>query len=429
MKTPLHAVFAALLVLNAPATAQDSERIALDSAISMALQHNSQVTTARREVDAASARVLQAGRIPNPELEFRWGEAPSFGALGDAGEFDISFTQEIEFPTKRGSRIGIAEQEMRIAGLRLERLRTIVTASVRKSWYGILLARDRRRGLDDQAAMVRDVLDLTEYRLSTGAGSYLDVIRTRVEFTRLGNDIVEVEREERERKRSFNILLGREPEAPLIVTDTLGRRTGPVNSDSLANLLVARSTLLKAARVSVEREEGRAGLARTSYLPDFYVSISSERRSGSPPFDANDFRGTTERGVGLSLGLSVPLWFWQEPAGQVGEAEASRSIAEVELASTERRVRSSVRGAIEALTTAEGQVDAFDRSLLADLDDIVATAINQYRNDAIGLMDLLDVYRTHRNARVEYGRALYNYWSSRADLDASAELPLSSTIE
>ncbi len=429
MKTPLHAVVAALLFLNASAPAQDNERLSLDSAISMALQHNSQLITTQREVDATTARVLQAGRIPNPELEFRWGEAPSFGDLGDAGEFDISFTQQIEFPTKRGSRIGIAEQEMRIAELRLDRLRIVVTASIKKSYYGILLARELRQGLEDQATMVRDVLDLAENKLSTGTGSYLDLIRTRVELTRLGNDIVESAREEGERKRSINILLGREPDSPLLLSDTLGRRAGTVNADSLSTALIARSSLLEAARASVEREESRVGLARKSYLPDFSVSISSERRSGSPPFDANAFQGTTEYGVGLSVGLSVPLWFWQEPAGQVREADALYSIAEVELVSTQRRIRSSINGALEMLSTAENQVDVFDRSLLADLEDIVATAINQYRNDAIGLMNLLDVYRTRRNARIEYSRALYNYWSSRADLEASAELPLSTVIE
>ena len=98
-------------------------------------------------------------------------------------------------------------------------------------------------------------------------------------------------------------------------------------------------------------------------------------------------------------------------------------------AATRRRVLASVSAALDMVETAEQQLAVFNGSLLADLEDIVSAAIDQYRNGQTDMMNVLDVYRTYRTGWVEYNRALSNYWSSRADLDASAELPLTAANE
>lgn len=419
----------AFFLVKASAIAQQSGGISLPEAITMALQNNNQVMVARREIDVASGKILQAGRIPNPEIEVSWDGAPSFLDLGEADEFDISFRQDIEFPTRRGSRIAVAEYDQKLAGLRLERYKAVITARVRKDYFGVLLSQSAIQNLNEQSGLVQDFYDLAENRLSTGEGKYLDVIRLKVERTRLGNELLEAKRDRKDKERRLNVLLGREPDAPLTLTDSLGRIPETLDRDSLLESLPAGSSLLQAARASVNRQRSQLDLAQSGYLPDFSLSLSSQSRSGEPPFDANGYTGTSIHGVGLAFAVSVPLWFWQEPAGQVREAEALASIAEVESASTRRRVLASVSAALDMVEAAEQQLDVFNTSLLADLEDIVSAAIDQYRNGQTDMMNVLDVYRTYRAARVEYNRALSNYWSSRADLDASAELPLTAANE
>ena len=412
-----------------PATAQQLGEISLPEAVAQALQNNNQVKIAEREIGAASARILQAGRIPNPEIEVSWDGAPSFLNLGEADEFDISFRQDFEFPTRRSSRIAVAEYDERMATLRLERLKRVITSRVGKDYFGLLLTESAIQSIKDQAGLVQEFFVLAQNRLSTGEGKYLDVIRMKIELTRLGNELVEAKRGRMEKVRGFNILLGREPDASLTLTGSLDRIPVPLNRDSLLESLPAGSSLLQAARASLNRQKSQLDFAQTSYLPDFSLSLSSQKRSGQPPFDANGYTGTSIWGVGLAFAVSVPLWFWQEPAGQVREAEALASIAEVESLSVRRRVLASVSAALDMVGAAEQQLAVFDGSLLADLEDIVSAAIDQYRNGQMDMLNVLDVYRTYRAARVEYNRALTNYWSSRADLDASAELPLTAANE
>ena len=165
----------------------------------MALQNNDQVMVAQREINAASARILQAGRIPNPEIEVSWDGAPSFLDLGEADEFDISFRQDVDFPTRRSSRIAVAEYDERMASLRLERFRRVITSRVRKDYYEILASRSATQNLNDESDVVQEFLDLAENKLSTSEGMYLDVIRMKVELTRIGNELLEAERDRKDK--------------------------------------------------------------------------------------------------------------------------------------------------------------------------------------------------------------------------------------
>lgn len=81
--------------------AQNAEKLSLNDAITIALNNNPDLLAAQKEIEAASGRVLQAGRIPNPELSVTFNEVPTNFSFGDAGEKDIGLSQPIEFQIGR----------------------------------------------------------------------------------------------------------------------------------------------------------------------------------------------------------------------------------------------------------------------------------------------------------------------------------------
>ncbi|MBM2841755.1 MAG: outer rane efflux protein [Bacteroidetes bacterium] len=118
------------LLLVAPASsAQTTEKLSLNDALTIALNNNAEISATEKEIDAASGRILQAGRIPNPELSVTFNEVPTNFSFGDAGEKDIGLSQAIEFPGKRGSRVEVAEHGRSIAEFSLLRAKAIVAAS------------------------------------------------------------------------------------------------------------------------------------------------------------------------------------------------------------------------------------------------------------------------------------------------------------
>lgn len=396
----------------------------MEDAVQIALRNNPDLLQARRQIDAAEARVLQAGRIAHPEINVQWNDAPSFTKLGEADETEIGITQELEFPSKRSFRVDISEHEKTQALLRFSRMQVIITTRVKQAYYAAVFMQRSVQSLEEQSRLLQDFVQLTTDRLTSGAGKYLDVVRAKVELSRLGNDIVEARRGLQEKRRTLNLLLGRDIDLPLLLVDSLDHGTVHIDRDSLAARLAAGSAFLKLARVEVERQKSVLSLARTALLPDFSVGLSFQRSGEQPPFNANAFMGTTTSGVGLSLSATIPLWFWKEPRGQVDEAIALASVAGMRLESAERRVHESIRSALGLVDATEAQLNVFGQSLLDDINDALAAVITQYQNAQLDALDLLDVYRTYRAARLEYDRAQFNHASARADLEAAAEVPL-----
>ncbi len=417
----LHQPLSWIVLLLLPAMTTAQERLSLDQAINEALKNNPDIIATRYEIEAAEGRIAQAGRIPNPEIEFSWGEMPSLFKFGEADERDIGIVQSIEFPTKRGHRIDVASLEKRLVELKLERIRVLVASSTKKAYIDLLLSKANLESLRAQRLLLGDFLEVANSRLRTGAGTYLDVIRAKVEMTRVGNELVEAERQIFHARSELNLLIGREGTVSIEPSDSLNAHY--VHPDTSIQNLTANSRYLKMAQLTVEKNRSSLSLARSSYLPDFSLGVSHQYRAEEPPFDANNFTGETGSGVGVQLGVSVPVWFWQEPAGQVQEASAFLQTTETRAIVVERKIRASVNESLSAFRSAFAQVRSFEATLLEDAKDILNTGIDQYRSNQIDVLNLLDVYRTHRAAQAEYNRAVANLAKAIADLEAAVELP------
>jgi outer membrane protein, heavy metal efflux system len=404
------------------AAAQPTDKLSLTEALATALHNNPDVLRAQLEITTSDGRILQAGSIPNPEFELGLSEVPTSFNVREAGEWEFGIRQSIEFPTKRSHRIDVAVLDRELAELHLERTKTLVTAHVKKAYYGVLFSQEIVRGLEGQLNLLKDFQQLVQSRFAAAASNYLDVVRSKVETARTTNDLTDVRRETQLRETQLNLLLGRSSDASLQLSDSLAYSPLVMNNDSLVDQLQKRSAAFMIVQKTVARQQSVLCLAGTRYLPDFSIGVSHQRSAEQPPFNANSFTGVTTNSLGIQVGISVPLWFWQEPRGQVREAEALVEIARVSVAATERSIRANIVNALRAVNDAETQLQVFDRSLLTDANDILKTGIDQYRNNQIDVLNLVDIYRTYRATRVEYLRALTNSLVARADLDAASEL-------
>ncbi len=405
-------------------TKDSGKKLSLRDAVDIGLKNNPAILRLQSEIDAADGRILQAGKIPNPELGVSWNETPTSFNIGEANEFQVGIVQPIEFPTKRSARIGVAQSEKSIAELQLDHSKVLLAARIRNAYYKLLLGQVIVRSLEEQSGLLKDFQMLLTARLETGTSNYLDVVRSKVEFARTTIDITEAEREALSRTTELNLLLGRDGTTPLQLTDSLEIHPVSLDPDSVLQHSVENSFILRIAQRFIDRQQIALGLAKTSYLPDFSIGLSRQRTAEQPPFNANSFTGTTASTFSLQVGVSLPLWFWNEPKGQVQEASAQAHSAQLNLEATTRKIRISVLNALKAVNVAEAQLRVFDSSLLADVKDILTTGITQYRNNQIDVINLLDIYRTYRATNIEYARALTNYLVARSDLEAAAEQSL-----
>ena len=140
----------------APATHPDDPTgtITLRDAVTLALINNPKLKAFSLDIRAAEARKLQAGLLPNPEIDL---EVEEFGGTGDRAGFDSSQTtiqigQLIELADKRSRRTHLAALEKDLAELDFKSKRLDVMSDVARAFIDVLTAQE-------QLSLSKELLD------------------------------------------------------------------------------------------------------------------------------------------------------------------------------------------------------------------------------------------------------------------------------
>lgn len=365
-----------------------------------------------QEIKSAKGRVLQAGKIQNPELGISFNEVPSGYKVGSANEKDISITQSFEYPTKRSNRISSAALDEQRAIAAVEQLKTRISADIKKAYIDAQYSGIAIHIIEQQITMFRDFQQIVSSKYKTGESKYLDVLRIEIETARLQNDLIEAKNAFVSMQTILKNSIGDSATDLYTPLDSLTYTPISGNKDSLISSYIAMSRTRKLAEMKIQREESLLSLARTNYYPDFGVGLAYQHRTPSSSF------------LGIELKVSVPLWYWQEPQGLIEEASAQISIAELQLLSVERKIRNNINSALVTVLSTEQQVKNYEQIIQKGLSEIMDVALSQYRNNQIDLLNLFDIYRTQRETRAEYIRSVANYQRAVADLESAAELPI-----
>jgi cobalt-zinc-cadmium efflux system outer membrane protein len=396
-------------------------KLTLNSAIEIAQQNNPEVISALKEIEASDGRILQAGRLQNAELSVEANEIPSGFDFGETGELDFNFSQQIEFFGKRSTRIQSAELQKRIAELNYERIKKLITSQVKKVYYSGLLSNQIVESIEANIDLLNDFLAQVTDRYQAGTSSYLDVIRAKVEISRLKNEFFDAMMNYQKVTGQLKILLGKENGEEYELADSLLYQSSgypspreEINKDTVINFYSSQSKFLRITEIQVEQSKSFVSLAEKQALPDFNFGLTFQNRQ---PLPGNGF----DQFFGLNIGVSLPMFYSSGVRGDIQEAEANLSISDIRLQYAKIKVAQSIRTAFNNLSFAEEQLRLFDTSLSGDVEDELRAGITAYQNGQIDLLNLFDIYRTYRTTKVEYSRTVYNTLVALTELEVASE--------
>jgi len=402
--------------------------LSLKEAIEIAYESNQEIISAYREIDATEGRILQAGRIQNAELSLTANEIPPGFSLDETGELDFNFNQPIEFFGKRSTRIQSAELQKRIAELNYERVKMLITSQVKKAYYSGLLSNQIVESIESNINLLNDFLAQVTDRYQAGTSSYLDVIRAKVEISRLKNELFDAMKGYQQGLNQLKVLLGKENEAEFELTDSLLYQFSgypslreEINKDTVVNFYSSRSNFLRITEIQVEQSKSFLSLANKNSYPDFNFGLAFQNRQSIPANLPDGKAGGFDQYFGLNVGVSLPMFYSSGVSGDIQEAEANLSISDSRSQYAKIRVAQNVRTAYNNLSFAEEQLRLFDNSLLRDVEDELRAGITAYQNGQIDLLNLFDIYRTYRATRVEYSRTVYNTLVALTELEVAGE--------
>ncbi len=391
---------------SSPVIVEPEGELTLRDALALALMHNPKLASVSWNVRIGEARTLQAGLLPNPELEFEAEEVEGSGGRRgfDAAEMSIRLSQLVELGGKRFARTRVAEIDGKLAGWDYETERLAVLTDATLGFIDVLTAQEWLRLTQELVNLSEKTLAMVTERVDAGKVSPLEKIKAEVE---LANNKIELQRAESElrsaRKRLTSVWGSIAPRFSKAV-GTMERVSDIPAYENVQALLGQNPGI---ARWAQEMEQRLAALAleRARRVPDLTVGVGVQR-----------FEETNDHA--LTFGLSLPLPLFDRNQGGVLEAHHRLAQIGYERKNAEVRAATALAESYETLTAAHTEVNGLKTQVVPGASKALDAAQEGYKQGKFGYLEVLDAQRTLFEAKRRFLDALARYHRSVAIVES-----------
>jgi outer membrane protein, heavy metal efflux system len=417
MISPLVVACALIGALQAAPVAAPGDDITLAALVQEALARNPDLRAAGEALRAARERPAQASALADPALGVTYtndGWSPSLGGMPDTS-LGIILSQDLPYPGKRRMRGEISALAADEIAQQVERVRLGVAASVRRAYYGLLLARAVADLTREQADVWGQIEGVARARYSVGQGNQQDVLRTQVELTRVGQVLAEQASEETIRLAEINRLLDRPADNAVPAPGILGEVPAAAGLAAEMERLSPASPERAAARAALDRARLGLDLARKEYRPDFAVQGGYMNRGGLDPMWQ----------AGVSVTLPVRR---KRRASAVAEAEALVRSAEARAGAVDLQLRLRTQERLAQLDAARTITALYREGIVPQDRMSVEAAIASYQAGRVPFITVLEALTTLYGDRVALvgllaGQSRIRVSLDEASLEATSDLP------
>jgi cobalt-zinc-cadmium efflux system outer membrane protein len=402
--------------LPAAAPAPDAlpPRLALDTAVQWALEHNPELAAIRQQHGIAAAGVVIARTYPfNPTWEQRVSAANGPAAAGILNRVPVSSLGTLELEVRGQGRYRRQQAGAALTRTDWEIATQELTLAVRaaRAFYTLLYRQEKLRLIQQAITLNEHAAERLELLVGGGGAKFrpdLIVVRTEIDDARsqvgLGRAAVVTARAELYRALGV-VGVCFELDGALEVSPP------QPDCDTVIQAALARRPELHSHQAAVAEAEA-------------HLRLEIANRFGNPVVGpAYELNETSVNFIGAQF--SVPLPVLNTHRGDIQQREAEVARAALELRQTQIGVQQDVQAALARLDTARRAADVYRnqvlpnvRSGLKDLEDLYG------RGDVnVDLLRILDVRRKFIRAQDGYLDALWELTQAWADLAAAAGDP------
>lgn len=389
--------------------------LTLPKALSLALARNPRLASFAWNIRVAEADMMQAGSIPNPEIEAAIEE---FGGSDtrrgfEGAETTLALSQLIELGGKRTKRLRVATLGRDLSRWDYEAARLDVLTDTLNAFAAVLSAQRQLALAQESQELAQQVLATVAARVQAGKVSPLEESRAGVALSRGRIALERAERELAAARRRLAAMWGSEEAAFAQAEGPYERITQiPPLEALLAD--IERNPDLARWVTEMERRRAALELEKARRIPDPVVSAGVTR-----------FEETDDNAVLLSLSIPLPV-FGLNP-GRVAAARAALMQGLEERRAAEMGVRSALAETYASLAAAHAEVRTLQNDILPSAERTYAAIREGYRAGKFGFLDVLDAQRTLFEARQDYVDALATYHSALAGTERLVGRPVAMT--
>lgn len=426
-----------------PVTGARASDASLDSLIAHAVAASPALRAASARVVAARARVGPASALPDPMLMLGiinqpLGRMPvaADGMPATTGPDEMTMrmvgvTQTLPFPGRRTLQGREAERSVDVARASVDIVRRQVVRDVRAVYYDIAFVDQALAIIERNRDVLAGLIRIAEVRYSVGSAGQQDVLRARVEATRLAETASGLLEQRRADVARINALLDQaadvelpalavpehiaraavaaSPDAIRFTSVALGTRAADSPLRPLSELQAAAlrsSPELREQDAMIAEQTARLELARTATRPDIDLSLQYGQRSGGLP----DM-------VSATVSIPLPVFKGRKQDQQVVEASAQLAAAGADRAARANGLRAEIARMVAEIERERTRLALETKAILPQSRAALASATSSYQVGKVEFITVLENQATVFSAETEYFRALSDFATMVAELE------------
>lgn len=340
-----------------------SAQISLNGAVQGALEHHPQLSLAKSNIAIAQAKLIDAGKLDNPFLEFALASQVKDGPDREGSMF-VGYSQSFPITDKLLRQSDLGKADVQVACAEVREVERNFIDRVQNAYIRALGAKALMSEMARIESSTQKSIDAAQNQAAMSLGSELDVASAETEKVLAAQDRLQAEGSYRQALAALRPLLGMQPNEELRLSDDL--------ETVISNLSVTISEKIHehqpradivVAQVKKQQALANQELARSETLEDweFRTGYEAERTVDAP--------NGAERERLISLGLKIPLPVRQKGEGRIAEARARSEKADHEIAVAKALQQAEVTSAIAEVQAAKATASALKSKVLPQLKD------------------------------------------------------------
>jgi outer membrane protein TolC len=397
MKPPFVLIFIAF-----PCLAQSN--LSLREAVEAAIKSHPQLAVSANRVDVSEGLRRQASLTFNPRLILQSENTrpySPFRFLRDTDNFAY-LQQTLETGGKRQRRTDVAAAGVERAGLDRELIAFQITGRVRQFYWSAAGAQRAAQLIAENLANFQRIVDFHEIRVKQGAMAEADLLRVRLEASRMAVSFNAAQLEAERSRIHLQREMGRTEFPTVHLVDSPD--PPPPVPIALAEDAIHRRPEIKVARQAVEQARLQLRLQQATARPNVDILFGYKRASGLDT---------------MLGGVQVDLPFANRNQGNVAAASAEVRLAQSAMAAVEALIRAEVAAAQKESEIRRRQLEESLQLMRQRADELASIAEAAYREGGADLLRLLDAQRLKIETQLLYYQTLTEYRQSLAALETA----------
>ncbi len=400
-----------MLTTSSPAIAAQEIILSLDTAVRLALEQNLELKAKREELGIAEGRLIRSNLFlqHNPELEGdlsnRRVKKPEEGFPKNLTQGGVALTQEFEIAGQPAYRREAAERNLEKVRFEVSDFARTLRFRVTENFLKLLNIKAKITQGERIIDLRTRLRDASKRRLELGDIPEVQHLLAEFELNRTESDLISLRREREETLLSLRQNLALEPESGVEILGDLNFTAQTLSAAELVKAALERRPDLAALEREKRVAEAEESLNRAERIPNVKFGIFWER----------DDRDNIVGGK-----LSIPLPFFDRKQGEIREAQARKSQANINYLNSRQTIERSVQSAYQKFKLSEREISLYPAEARKRFDNSLELYLKAYQERLIDLPDLIVFQNQVVEARQKYIDSLTNYNLALAELKYQA---------